>query len=65
MSHPIHHALQVRTSREKPQRVWVLKLCTRTPKSMPDALTAGSHTRVRKVLREIGVPTLVLTTTFR
>ncbi|HET9302077.1 MAG TPA: hypothetical protein VFO20_04820 [Propionibacteriaceae bacterium] len=32
--------------------------------SMPDALTAGSHTRVRKVLRELGVPTPVLATTF-
>lgn len=33
--------------------------CIRTGKSMPLALTAGSHTRVRKVLREIGVPALV------
>ena len=38
---------------------------TRAPKSMPDALTAGSHTRVRKVLREIGVPTPVRPTTLR
>ena len=30
--------------------------CIRTPKSRPEALTAGSHTRVRKALREIGVP---------
>jgi len=26
MSHPIHHALQIRTSREKPQRVRVPKI---------------------------------------
>jgi hypothetical protein len=32
----------------------------RKEKSTPLALTAGSHTRVRKVLREIGVPTAVV-----
>jgi hypothetical protein len=33
--------------------------CIRTLKSRPEALTAGSHIRVRKVLREIGVPASV------
>ena len=32
----------------------------RTGKSTPLALTAGCQTRVRKVLREIGVPVLVV-----
>ena len=32
----------------------------RTAKPTPLALTAGSQTRVRKVLREIGVPALVV-----
>ena len=32
----------------------------RTLKPMPLALTAGSQTRVRKVLREIGVPAVVV-----
>ena len=31
----------------------------RTLKPMPEALTAGCQMRVRKVLREIGVPALV------
>jgi hypothetical protein len=31
----------------------------RTAKSTPEALTAGCRTRVRKVLRERGVPVLV------
>ena len=33
--------------------------CTRTGKPTQEALTAGSQMRVRKVLREIGVPALV------
>ena len=33
--------------------------CIRTGKSTPLALTAGSQIRVRKVLREIGVPDVV------
>ena len=37
------------------RRSWI-----RTRKSIPDASTAGGQTRVRKVLREIGVPTSVL-----
>lgn len=34
----------------------------RTLKSTPLALTVGSQTWVRKVLREIGLPTLVVVT---
>ena len=34
--------------------------CMRTSKSTPGALTAGCQTRVRKVLRDIGVPALVV-----
>lgn len=33
--------------------------CMRTGKSTPLAFMAGSHTRVRKVFREIGVPAAV------
>ena len=42
------------------QEAWAWRRSwTRTAKPMPLALTAGSQMRVRKVLREIGVPALV------
>jgi hypothetical protein len=56
VTHPIHYAFEVCTAREKPRRVRMGRSCTRTPKSMPDALTAGSHTRVPNVLRECRRP---------
>src|SRR3954449_10801384 len=45
------------------QEAWTWRRSwTRTSKSTPEALTAGSQIRVRKVFREIGVPSRVANT---
>ena len=57
--HPVHDGLEVGAAGEEPGGVGVAGSWTRTGKSTPEALMAGSQTRVRKVFREIGVPSRV------
>ena len=57
MSHPVHHALEIRAAREKPRRVRVPKIMYLNAEVDARRFDSRSHTRVRKVLREIGVPT--------
>jgi hypothetical protein len=65
VAHPLLHGSEVGAFGQEPgarsQEAWAWRRSwMRTGKSTPLAVTAGIQTRVRKVLREIGVPVLVV-----
>ena len=60
VAHAFHDELEVGAFGEQPGGVAWRSSCIRTGKSTPLALTAGSQTRVRNVLREMGLPDAVV-----
>ena len=59
VAHAVHDGFEVAASCEEPGGVGVAEVADGASKSTPEALMAGSQTRVRKVFREIGVPSRV------